>query len=218
MSVVTRLVPDSSDDSGGDLDPSGAATGWQALADDSDGTGVTRQLSSFEPVRHLEGGYGDLPVGVGRVNSAQVGVRAATDIAASCSLVVTTPFPTTRISVPLLSDSVTQYLSASFTTYTTKPQVDALTWGLQVSFVAHPGVAAFVAKLWLDVDWDPQIAGFKAFMFSVLGPLAAVGLHEMPRLAAEIFRRSRTRIPPADYLRAWRELREIPSRRYFVLG
>jgi hypothetical protein len=217
MSVITRLVPDTSDDSGGDLDPN-TGTGATCLADDNDGTYVTRQLSSFEPVRHLEGSYGNLPVGVGRVNSAQVGVRADTDLTASCALTVYTNTGEARISVSPMADTPTQHLSASITAWTTASQVDALSWGLSVTFLAHSGVSAFVRKLWLDVDWDPAIGGFKAFLFSVLGPLVAVGLHEMPGIAAEVLRRSRTLIPPDECVRAWRELREDRGRRYFPLG
>ncbi len=219
MSIITRLGPDTSDDSGGDLDPFGGfGTGWQGLADNNDGTGVSDQLSDSEPFKHLEGTFGNLPVGVGRVNNAQVGVRAYTDIAASCGLQVTVPFPTSRINVGTLADTPTQYLSAVITDYTIASQVDALSWGLVMIFIAHNGVQGIVTKLWLDVDWDPAITGFKAFLFSVLGPLVAVGLHEMPGLAAEVLRRARTRIPPEEYLRAWRELREDRGRRYFVLG
>lgn len=218
MSVVTRLVPDTSDDGGGDLDPTGAGSGWAALADDTDTSFVGAQLSAFQPTKHLEGTWGNLPVGVGRVNSAQVGVRADTDIAASCSLIVYTDTAQSRISVSPLAATPTEYLSASITAWTIAAQVNALSWKLQVDFIAHNGVQAAVRKLWLDVDWDPAISGFKAFLFSVLGPLAAVGLHEMPGLAAEVMRRSRTRISPDEYLRAWRELREDRGRRYLVLG
>jgi hypothetical protein len=214
---ITRLLPDSADDSGGDLNPFGAATSWQGLSDGSDSTGTAAQLSNVENVKHVEGTYGNLPVGVGRVNSCQVGVRAFSDIAASCNLLVFTDTLVSRINVVPMQDVVTQHLSAAFTTYTTKAQVDALGWGLRVDFVAHNGVQAFITELWMDVNWDPAISGFKGLLLA-LGPLVAVGLAEMPAIARELARRTRTRILPREYAAAWRELREDRARRYFVLG
>jgi hypothetical protein len=218
MSIITRILPDTSDDSGGDLDPFGGfGTSWQGLRDGNDGTGTGDQLSSFEPTKHLEGTYSNLPVGVGRVNSMQVGCRAWTDIAASCSLQVQTDIGAARISVPVLADVPTQYLSATITTYTTKAQVDALGWGLVVNFSAHDGVAAFISELWADVDWDPAISGLKGLLFGLLGPLVAVGLQELPAISRELLRRGH-RLGEAELLQAWREMREDTARRHFVLG
>lgn len=218
MAFSTTLRPDSSDDSGGDLNPFGQATSWQALSDNSDSSGTAAQLSSFEPSKQVTGGWGNLPVGVGRVNTCTVRARAGSDIAASANFGMQTPIGVGRISANPVADVITNYSSAPFTTYGTKPLVDALDWVVFFNFVAHPGVLVSVYEIYLDVDWDPAINGLKGMMFSILGPLVAVGLHEMPGLAAELWRRGRTRITPDEYLRAWRELREDRGRRYFVLG
>lgn len=219
MSILTTLRPDSADESGGTMTPNagGAAA---ALSDDSDFTNVGCQLSTFEPNKHIEGTWGNLPGGVGRVNACTLRARADSSVLNSADLTMyvdsTGPFAgVARISVVHLPDTTTNYASASFSTYNTKPLVDALRWGLQADFVSNPGVQVRVYELYLDVDWDPAIGGFKGMIFSILGPLVAVGLHEMPGIAAELLRRSRTRIRPEEYARAWRELRE-PGRLYLA--
>jgi hypothetical protein len=178
---------------------------------------VAAQSSTFEPTHFLQGGYANLPVGVGRVNNVQVGVRAVNDIASSLTLQAFTDVGSVRITVNPVPDVIASFGSGAITDYTTAAQVNALGWRLESDFLAHPGVQIRVTELWLDVDWDPAISGFKGMLLA-LGPLVAIGLAEMPAIARELARRTRTRILPHEYAAAWRELREDRARRYFPLG
>lgn len=72
--------------------------------------------------------------------------------------------------------------------------------------------------------WDFNIefegGGFNFIIAQWLGPLVAVGLHEVARLAAHLYRRSgrRVRVLPEEYVRLWREMREARNPSYFFLG
>ena len=57
--------------------------------------------------------------------------------------------------------------------------------------------------------------GFVCIIGQWLGPLVAVGLSEMRRLAMELSRRSPHLITPDEYMTAWRELREARNRRFY---
>lgn len=69
----------------------------------------------------------------------------------------------------------------------------------------------------VDVTFIAPDGGFAFLIGQYLGPLVAVGLHEMPALLREIERLSRRRLRflPGEGLTAWRELREASRRRFF---
>lgn len=67
----------------------------------------------------------------------------------------------------------------------------------------------------LTVDYVPLAGCFSALVFEVFGPLAAVGLAEIPRLCRELERRRAVRLSPLERLELWREFRELRSPRYY---
>lgn len=75
-----------------------------------------------------------------------------------------------------------------------------------------------IVEAYWRIDHAAYKGGFVAMILELLGPLVAVGLHEMPRLTRELFRRSLTLYRPDEYGRAWRELRDYRAPRYFALG
>ena len=62
-------------------------------------------------------------------------------------------------------------------------------------------------KLRTQVDFVPVIGGFISMVGQWLGPVVAVGLGDMARIAAAVHARSRTLIKPEEYRQAWQELR-----------
>lgn len=76
-----------------------------------------------------------------------------------------------------------------------------------------------ITTLWFEADWDAG-SGFVGLVFSIIGPLVAVGLHEIPGIAAEVWRQTRCgmRIRPDEYLTLYREMRECRHLRHFLLG
>lgn len=68
-----------------------------------------------------------------------------------------------------------------------------------------------------EVQWSAGGGGFMALIMA-LGPLVAVGLHELPALALAVQARTRSLILPGEYVTAWRELREWRHPRHVFLG
>lgn len=60
--------------------------------------------------------------------------------------------------------------------------------------------------LYLDIDGTLGSGGFAFLVGSLVG--AALGLSEMAGLARVLYRQTRTRIYPNEYLEAWRDIRE----------
>jgi hypothetical protein len=56
------------------------------------------------------------------------------------------------------------------------------------------------------VNYAPVGGGFAIFVAQWLGPIVALGLHEMPRVAADLARLSGTVITPEEYGLAFREI------------
>lgn len=69
----------------------------------------------------------------------------------------------------------------------------------EVTYVSSPGGLIFLFLQWF-------------------GPLVAISLHEIPRLAAALHARSRTLIEPREYADVYRELREARYARHFLPG
>jgi hypothetical protein len=73
---------------------------------------------------------------------------------------------------------------------------------------------------YLKLSYEPVSGGFAALVFSVLGPLVAVGLTEIPRLAREIALRTRgcIRLRSDEHAAIFRDLREGRYARHFLMG
>ena len=74
---------------------------------------------------------------------------------------------------------------------------------------------ALCTTLWWVITHKVAPRGFVCVIGQWLGPLVAVGLSEMRRLATELSRRSPHLITPDEYMTAWRELREARNRRFY---
>ena len=70
--------------------------------------------------------------------------------------------------------------------------------------------------LYLDIDGTLPQQGYSFLVSSLVG--GALGLSEMARLARYVYRKSGSLIRPAEYLEAWRDIREHRHPRFFILG
>lgn len=84
----------------------------------------------------------------------------------------------------------------------------------QVAVTAGDVTINNVSTMWMELDYAPVKGGFIAVFGSLVG--AALGLHEMAKLAKYLFARDRTTLSPDEYLAAWEELRYDPRRRIFA--
>ena len=73
-------------------------------------------------------------------------------------------------------------------------------------------------SFWGDLTFLYPPGGFVCVIGQWLGPLVAVGLAEMRRLATALAQRSGCLITPDEYETAWRELREGRRARHFLMG
>lgn len=221
MSVTSTLRPNSTDASS-DLNIFGGAASLHAgLSDLNDGTGGDHQLSSFDTVRFARGGMSDLPAGAGIVDQTVMSVRGFNDFD-NATFMTGGEYPSARVSQNQTTVIATA-ASAALTVWTLASQVNALEFYVTVQFNSHDGVIASIAETFWDVTWEPVIVGTKgmflcALIASALGQLACVQPREMPRLAAEVRRRSPHLILPASYGDALRELRAHRWPRHLDLG
>jgi hypothetical protein len=90
---------------------------------------------------------------------------------------------------------------------------------LQGVFFAGSGYPCIyrTTSVWCVLDYTPVLGGF-IFHMLFMGPLIALGLHEMPALARALQRRTEFLIQPHEYERAWREWREHRFPRHFLIG
>lgn len=166
--TVSRLFPLATNVSGSNWTAFGASPAHVGLSDANDGTGVSRQVSSFEPNRNVEGtAMTQLPTSSGVVKQLTIGLRAGVDIANSCSTQARLLFSGAQIigvNVPDVSDTITTY-----TNILAGPvpfaKLNALTWEITSQYFNHAGVVTSAYELWLDVEWYPVQAG-GAFMIA----------------------------------------------------
>ncbi|MGE0454452.1 MAG: hypothetical protein AB7O37_20610 [Vicinamibacteria bacterium] len=85
----------------------------------------------------------------------------------------------------------------------------------RVSVPTDSALAARVTSIWVELTHTVPAAGLIALVFEVLGPLAAVGLAEIPRLCRELATRRGVRLAPRERLTLWRELRAYSAPRYY---
>lgn len=92
----------------------------------------------------------------------------------------------------------------------------------ELGMLRNPGNNVFprCTTLKWDVTHTVFAGGFVLLMLEWLGPLVAVGLHEMPSVARGLYRESgrRHRLLPEELVTAWRELREGRYAKHFVLS
>jgi hypothetical protein len=216
---ITRIYPNASNDAQAEMAGNFGA-GWDMLDDETDGDYISAQLSSSLQTVGMEGSppaFQALPVGVGLVKGCVFNVRAWNDGTGGVSVTGgedSGSGPVGRIN-QVTTDTPTTYSSGTLSLGITKAQIEALGWGVACHLLDSSAPVAFVSSLSIDADWDPAISGLRAMIFSLLGPLVGVALAEMPAIAGEVLRRSRTRIRPGEYYQAWRELREDRGRRYY---
>lgn len=155
---LTRLFPRNTDVSGSDWTPFGASPAHVGLSDGSDGTGVNRQMSTFEPQRTVKGtSMTQLPATAGYIKQMTLGIRVSVDIANSAATtgrVLLGGSPVLSVSVGNVPDVITNFtniLGAPIPFAT----VNSLTWELFSTFNAHDGVQTIAYELWLDVEWYP---------------------------------------------------------------
>lgn len=188
------------------------------LSDNNDSSYTGGQVSTAEPTKLATGTLTPMPPGVGKVAGMVIRLRAyrTTNPSDGCTVFAGDQAVNARLN-PSVNGTLTEYASATLTPWTTAAEIAAMQWVQGVNFLSNDGVTGWCTELYYDISWDPIIGGFRAMLISVLGPLVAVGLAEMPAIAREVFRRSRTRIAPAAYARLWREVREDRARRYVFL-
>lgn len=205
--AVTRLYPFSTTNQA--QMPPNAGTAASALGDENDTTHCSAQFSSTENTKSVwgvgPGAITQLPAGVGKVNGITFNVRADKD--AGQFNVFAGEYPNTRVSgdVPLSPATLS---SGLVSLWPTAADVNALGWIATLTFVAGPdGTIARVRHLSFDVNWDPAISGFKAFLFSLLPGMIGAGLTvtDLPGLALELARRRRTWLTAAEWAWAVRE-------------
>lgn len=99
-------------------------------------------------------------------------------------------------------------------------QYSNLNFQVCVRFVTPGGATHTISTLWMDLTFVPPSGGFAALVIQWLGPLVAVGLHEIPKIAQAIHRKTRgdLLIQPSEYAAVYRELREGRFARHFFLG
>jgi hypothetical protein len=103
-----------------------------------------------------------------------------------------------------------------FTTPTTVAAVNAVRVMLQTGRNISGGDGGrSMAEAYWKIDHAAAKGMTIAMLFQWLGPLVAVGLHEMPGLTRELFRRSLTLIRPDEHEWAWRALRDHRAPRSF---
>lgn len=76
------------------------------------------------------------------------------------------------------------------------------------------GLNTSLTSLWFALDYIPASGGYLAIVDGLIG--AAIGLHEMARIAKVVFARTRTLITPEEYVAMWEELKFNPRRRIFA--
>lgn len=155
-------------------------------------TGVMASIASIE----ISGKAKRTTAGTGSLTSHGI-KQGATDtylssIGTTTSYVLTTAAPRT-----------TSATGAAWT-----PAIVDLTEAVIFSQTTDDAPVFFVTLMYWDITGDLVSGGFSYIIGSRLGPFIAIGLHEIGKLAAHLYRVSGIRIEPHELLRAWRELRD----------
>jgi hypothetical protein len=196
----------------------GAASAHAALADASDASYVVLQLTSAEPDKWWRGELDNRPDGAGVVVGVVINVRVNKDDppGSEFAFLRCGDFPNNRLT-DLVPNTITDFATTSLTDLDVA-EVNAAQWKAGAEWDSGSVVNVNIYQLNFDVDFNFVIGGGVAMIFQLLGPLVAVGLHEMPRLGLELFRRHGLRMRPEELRRAWLEMREHTSSRRVFLG
>lgn len=73
----------------------------------------------------------------------------------------------------------------------------------------------FITWGYFDVTGILIAGSFVFFAASLFGPIVALGLHELPRLARVMFQKTRIMIQPHEYEGIWREFRDARYAKHF---
>lgn len=193
----------------------GAATAHEALSDVSDASYAVLQLTTSEPTKWWRGGLPDLPAGAGVVVSTVITVRAAKDDPPGtengnlrCG-----EYPNVRISSMVPNVTPTDVSTAALTDLDVA-DINGCEWMAGGEWTTGSSVNINIYRMFFTVDFNYVNGVSVAMIFQLLGPLVAVGLHEMPGLRMELWRRSRLWLRPPELVQVWRDLRTAPHRRY----
>lgn len=207
--------------------PSNGASAHAVLSDSNDGSFCTAQVSTFVATRQAwhtgPSGLTALPPEAGVIDGTVVNIRGYVDDPVTTGAVnlFAGAYGGSLFSQPVVTpggggtSTITTYSSGSLGLWTTGAQVAAAGWVAGIEFGLHDGVQGFITDISFDVTWSASKSAFRSVMIA-MGPLAGVLLSNMPALAAEVYRRTGTRILPEEYDAAWRALREDRQQRYFL--
>jgi len=209
---VTRLYPNATTLPA--ILATNASTHHAGLSDSSDGTYSWAQVSVFEPTKTAAGpSLTQLPTSSGVVRGVTIHCRAYIADNPDGLELIAGENSSNRFGGQNLNDVPTTYATSQLALGGVAT-VNSLAWNVGLQYVADGGGEGRITELDFDVEWFP-VSGFTAFIVQVLGPMTALGLHEMVRVSAELWRRSRTRLLSHEMERAWRDLCADPRRRYF---
>jgi hypothetical protein len=190
----------------------GHATPHQALADDSDSSYVTLQVTSSEPTKWWRGELTNLPDGAGVVTGTVINVRADRAVVQPADFVHLRcgDYPNVRLS-NVVTDTITDYATSSLTDLDVS-ECNAAQWMAGCDWDSGVGHTVNIYKMNFDVDFN-YISGVSvAMIFQLLGPLVAVGLHEMPGLRMELWRKGRLWLHRHEVPQVFRDMREARHR------
>jgi hypothetical protein len=206
---VTNIIPNAT------TSPLGGGN-HTTLTDGSDASFISAQLSQFETVKYAYGlSCTHIPSNSAKVNSIVTKARGyissnpgdhANILAGPGIPVGSGPGSWPNVLGQNMTTSVAAY--SGTTTGVTAVQVNSMGWWAGATFGSNDGMQFFVTELNYDVTWFP-VSGFHAFIIGLIGPAIGAGilLQEIPRLSAELWKRTRTRLLPEEYVLAWRDLR-----------
>lgn len=201
----------------------GAGTAHEALSDANDGTYVNLQVGEFEPTKWFRGELPNLAAGAGVVTSVVIHVRASKldPVGSEAADLHCGDYPNVRVADALPDGEVIIDASSGTLTDLDVAEVNAAQWMAGANWTGEPGtqvVNVRIYRLRFVVDFNYVSGVSVAFIMELLGPLVAVGLHELPRLGQYLRRRHRLTLSPAELVELWRDLRQHRRPRHFLLA
>lgn len=187
-------------------------------SDDGGTSYAARTNTDGSGSKYLTLTYGDLPAWARRIISAQLITKALVTQVGWSSVEPIGAIYSGGVLVPganrTLTNAYADYTDTFTSTLTTPALVNAVEGGMVGS---QPAAAEEIRVTYqrLVVEWASDPSGFIFCALPWLGPLVAVGLHELPALAREVTRLSRgyLRLLPHEHRAVWEALR-APRRVY----
>jgi hypothetical protein len=197
----------------------GAATAHAALSDASDSSYLNIQMTTSEPHKWFRGELQSLPAGAGVITSVVIKVRADNDgFADNHTELRSGDYPNNRLTDQLVHGVITNFQTGVIVDLDVA-EVNAAMWMAGAAYTngASP-VNTRIYEMSFDVDFNYLNGVSLAMIFEILGPLVAVGLHELPLLRWELYRRGRLWLHRHELDQVWRDLRAARHPRHFLLG